>query len=512
MFFVDFFKQLNISPKNVNSNLLNQEISLLCQNNQEIKENAVFFAKEGASFNGANFIQNTNNFNYVAFVSSNNSKAKELSGYQNVVFVENLENTMQQAVDILYNLRPKNTFAVTGTNGKSSVVCFIRQILTLLNVSSSSVGTLGFYINDTHVAETLTTPSSLELARYAHLSKKQGIDYLALEGSSHGMVQGRMQNTPANITAFLNLTQDHLDYHNNLESYFKAKQLLFTKYSKTPKKIAINIDDEYGLKLFNSLDLNNKDHVITFGFNKQSDFLIKEIKTHGFYQHVFVSYLGKDCNFKINMLGDFQVYNIVCASLMVLLTKDFGIEQIIETLNKVHAEKGRLELIAEHKNALIYVDYAHTPSALEAVLLSLKKGVKGNVHVVFGCGGNRDSLKRPLMGKTAYLLANYVYVTDDNPRHENPSNIRKEVLNFEDGLNITELNGNSDFKNPALHQNNIYNIEGRELAIEFAISKLKKDDVLLIAGKGHEQYQIIKDTKHNFSDYDVVKNKVNKSK
>ncbi len=507
MLFSDFFNLLGLNTKNIDSTLLNKKIFLLCQDDSKIQNNVVFFAKQGASFNGADFILKNSNVNFVAFVESTNKQAQELLNTKNVVIVDDLEDIIKKSIKVLYSKQPKFKLAVTGTNGKSSVVCFIRQILSLLNTKSASVGTLGFYANNSLLEESLTTPNSLDMARYANHAKEQNIDFLALETSSHGILQGRISSILIDVAGFLNLSQDHLDYHKDMESYYNAKKLLFTKYLKSSNMV-INIDDSYGLRLFNETAKNDENSAISYGKNPESKLLIKEIKTFASYQHVYISYLGKDYNFKLNMLGDFQVYNILCAICMLLLTKEFSLQELLQQVEHIKAEKGRLELVASYDNTLYYVDYAHTPSALEAVLSSLKNEIKGKLHVVFGCGGDRDKTKRPQMGKIAYNLADYVYITDDNPRTENQDNIRKEIANFDKNIDIKEVT-QKDLESLKQGQDTatdtrVFNIKGRENAITFASYKLKSNDILLIAGKGHEQYQIIGTKKQDFSDYKVI--------
>ncbi len=506
MLFSDFFNVLGLDVKNIDSSLLNKNIVLLCQDDSKIQESVVFFAKKGTSFNGADFVLANSNINFVSIIESRNEKTKELLNTKNVVVVSDLEDIIKKSIKLFYSKRPKYKIAVTGTNGKSSVVCFIRQILSLLNTKSASVGTLGYYANNELIEETLTTPSYLDMARYTHNTKEQGIDFFALETSSHGILQGRIKSIEIDVASFLNLSQDHLDYHKDMESYYNAKKLLFTKYLKSSNMV-INIDDSYGLRLFNEIEGKSNENAISYGKNLKSKLVIKDIKNFASYQHVYISYLGKDYNFKLNMLGDFQVYNILCAICMILLTKEFSLEEILQTMEYIKAEKGRLELVASYDNALYYVDYAHTPSALEAVLSSLKKDLKGKLHVVFGCGGDRDKTKRPQMGKIAYNLADFVYITDDNPRTENADLIRKETASF-DNIKIKEIT-QKDLESLKQGQEinkgfRVFDIKGRENAITFASYNLKSDDVLLIAGKGHEQYQIIGTKKQDFSDYKVI--------
>jgi UDP-N-acetylmuramoyl-L-alanyl-D-glutamate--2,6-diaminopimelate ligase len=384
-----------------------------------------------------------------------------------------------------YNSHIENVVAVTGTNGKSSVVNITYQLWNFLKKKSAVIGTLGLQTNfntDLPDFPKLTTFDPLNFHKINHALCKLGVDHLAFEASSHGLDQYRCDGIKIKVAAFTNLTQDHLDYHKDMGNYFYAKLRLFTELLSKDGVAVLNINDSYSKKIAEKLQ--NK--IIFYGLNN-GDIYAKNLRTkQGLidFDLVYKNKIYQDIKF--NCVGNFQIENLLCAVASVVET-GFSIEDIISHIPNIKSVKGRMDLAGKTKHdAYVYIDYAHTPDGLEKALQSLKEHfTEGNLWVVFGCGGNRDTEKRSIMGKIASDLADFVIVTDDNPRFEDPKIIRKKII--ENCKNAIEINDRKD-------------------AINYAIRNLKPKDVLLIAGKGHEAFQIIGDKILKFDDFVEARN------
>lgn len=424
------------------------------------------------------------------------------------IAVDNTRECLGVMASKRYPHQPQTIFAVTGTNGKSSVVSFVRQLLGALGRKAASLGTIGLEVTpDVSLAPVLaqeaqlpklTTPGAPAMHRLLNRLSDHGIDAFAFEASSHGLDQYRLHQVGVTVAAFTNLTQDHLDYHETMENYFQAKARLFTQILKEKGTAVINAASPYAKSL--ELLLKGKDiHVITYGVEEQADITARAVKVHRdclcfnlYYKDQFL------CPCTLNIVGHFQLENVLCALGMIagmLLQQDVGNEeQLVKDLIKIcqyfprlTSAKGRMQLAGvTPKGASIYVDYAHTPDALSRALDALRHHLEdeGQLVVVLGCGGNRDAMKRVQMGSIAHNKADTVIVTDDNPRDEDPQFIRAQILSgCKDGIDV-----------PDRHQ-----------AIEYAISRLLPRDILLVAGKGHEAGQIIKDQSIPFDDVEVVR-------
>lgn len=386
---------------------------------------------------------------------------------------------------------PKFNIAVTGTNGKSSVTFFVKQLLELLGKKAAAVGTIGVVSSidmDESFIKTLPSLTSMDsfyfIRLLAYLKSKQ-VDYVAFEASSIGIDQFRCYGVPLCAAAFTNLTQDHLDYHANMEEYFIAKSKLFSEVLDKGKGSIINLNSTHFERLKKICEIKGND-VISYALNNDNaDCNANIINTtaEGFYFDFKFKNFSKQ-NLHAQLIGAFQLENLMCATAL-LVSSGFDIESIVDLFSQIHPVKGRMESVPNKNGFGVFVDYAHTPDALERAILSLREHTKNNLWVLFGCGGNRDALKRPLMGRVACMNADHVIVTDDNPRFENAGLIRKEVL---DGCD-----------------NNAIEIAGRFDAIFYAVSNLKKGDNLLVAGKGHEKVQIINGIEEEFDDYLKIK-------
>ncbi|RDE10365.1 UDP-N-acetylmuramoyl-L-alanyl-D-glutamate--2,6-diaminopimelate ligase [Pelagibacterium lacus] len=398
-----------------------------------------------------------------------------------VVVVDNVRAAYALAAARMTGAKPAQCVAVTGTNGKTSVVSFLRQIWAEAGIQGASLGTLGLMVGDRHVPGELTTPDALSLHRTLAQLKAEGVDHVAIEASSHGLDQHRLDGIDFSAVAFTNLSRDHLDYHQTLEAYRDAKLRLFRELIDAKATAVIDAENGEGMPfMFAALDRGAT--VFTVGAGG-AHIDIESVESEGFGQRVRGKLVGEPMEFLLPLVGRFQVDNAVVAAGLAMAT---GVENAaaIRALETLKGAKGRLELVAERGKAAVFVDYAHTPDALENALEALRPFAGGRLIVVFGCGGDRDRGKRPQMGAVARKLADWVIVTDDNPRTENPAEIRAEIL-----AAVPEATEIGD----------------RAEAISHAIAEMGAEDVLLVAGKGHEDYQIVGKTKHHFSDHEVVR-------
>ncbi len=390
----------------------------------------------------------------------------------------------------IYPMQPDFIVAVTGTNGKSSVATFVRQLWEGIHLSAASFGTLGLefsgQVNSGEITlPKLTTPDALSMHKLLHQLKEQGVNYFAFEASSHGLDQYRCHQVRLSAAGFTNLTQDHLDYHGTMESYFEAKQRLFSEVLPQGKTAVINGNSPYAKSLLYVIQSRQQKPFI-YSVEGQGDLVARNIRLQNTHIRMEIEYQGRVFdNVCLNMVGAFQVENVLCA---VGLTLACGaeIEQIIPLLSKLTSARGRMQLAAQLTHgAAVFVDYAHTPDALKRSLQALRHHLHedGRLHVVFGCGGDRDASKRLPMGEIAQALADVVYVTDDNPRFEDPAYIRAQILRgCPKGIEIDQ----------------------REEAIRRSITALQPHDILLVAGKGHEVGQIVRDKVLPFDDLAVI--------
>jgi UDP-N-acetylmuramyl-tripeptide synthetase len=370
--------------------------------------------------------------------------------------------------------RPETLVAVTGTNGKSSTVSFLRDLWSHAGFEARSLGTLGLRSTGalhTNVESSFTTFDT----KSAHLiasSLATSVTHLALEASSHGLHQGRLDGFEFEAAVFTNLTQDHLDYHKSMDAYFAAKLLLFTERLKADGTAIVNVDDEHGVYIADAIRRRGA-RLITFSRSGgPADLrLLWQVPTER-GQTLVVSLLGQSYEIHAPVAGSFQAENIL-ASLGAAIATGVEMRVAVEGAGRLESVPGRLQRAAVLQNgAAVYVDFAHTPDALQNVLRGLRPHVRkgSKLHVLFGCGGDRDALKRPIMGRIASELANVVLITDDNPRTESAVEIRKAILAAAPGAR---------------------DAGDRYHAIGDALSNLNEGDVLLIAGKGHEDYQIL---------------------
>lgn len=372
---------------------------------------------------------------------------------------------------------------ITGTNGKTSITYLIDSIAQANDKKTGLIGTIKSKILNEEYQLSNTTPESVELHYLFNEMAKKEIDLCSMEVSSHSLDLKRVDDVDFNIGVFTNLTADHLDFHKDMESYKNAKKKLFYKTSQIN---IINTDDKYGKEIYDEIkELDTP--VLTYGINSNCDIYADNIDMHVSYSTfnlVTPKYSG---NIKINIPGLFSIYNIL-ASIGVCYFMGYSYEDIVKGIKAIKPIPGRFEPVENDRDITVIVDYAHTPDALENVLRTIRQFAVGKIITIFGCGGDRDAAKRPIMGKIAYDMSDYAIVTSDNPRTEDPKRIVEDII---EGM------GRDKSK---------YDIViNRRDAIKAAIERAKNKDVILIAGKGHETYQIINNEVFDFDDKEVAK-------
>lgn len=369
---------------------------------------------------------------------------------------------------------------VTGTNGKTSITQWLAACLNHLNRKTAVIGTLGNGLPNQLSPTMNTTPDAILLQDMLATYLSEEAECVAMEVSSHGLSQGRVNGVNFDVAVLSNLTQDHLDYHGTFEAYADAKRSLFMK--ENLKFAVLNADDPFGVELEKSL-IGTKTEVLTYGIEsgqvKAVDVRLEDANLVFYAETPY-----GNAPVKANLVGRFNVYNVL-AVLATLLVSKVSIDNAVEAISHIQSVKGRMQQLGGGKAPLVVIDYAHTPDALEKVLTTLKAQATGKVICIFGCGGDRDKSKRILMGKIASELANAVVVTSDNPRTEDPQKIIAEIAEG--------LHGNFAIE------------EDRAKAISVGIFSAKPGDIVLIAGKGHEEYQEVNGKKYPFSDLEEAK-------
>jgi UDP-N-acetylmuramoyl-L-alanyl-D-glutamate--2,6-diaminopimelate ligase len=472
-------------PSNLISTLSKLQIQHITTNSSQVGTGSAFFAIRGTHLDGNDYIEQAITSNVKLIVTD---KSCDIQTTCQILVVPDARIALAEAAHYLYPDHPEYMVAVTGTNGKTSIVNYFWQICSLLGAPAISIGTIGISCNDqalkqdlSKCGEILTTPDIVTMRKMLGVAKRHKIKYLAFEASSHGLDQKRIYGVPVIAAALTNITHDHLDYHKTFDSYCMAKLRLFTENLRKDGVAIISTD----LRNIDEVKSHLKSHnirYITVGQNGDLD-ITSSISTIA-EQDIKFTYNGQNYSFTTNILGSFQASNILIASLMAA-SCGLRFEDIVQVLPMLQYVRGRLERVtsSDHKFH-IFVDYAHTPDALEKTLLELSILKRNKLHVVFGCGGDRDKTKRPVMGNIASKLADTVIITDDNPRTEDARSIRDQIA--------------QDLKHTI-------QIAGREEAIKYAISQLQDNDILLIAGKGHEDCQIIGDKILPFDDVSVAR-------
>jgi UDP-N-acetylmuramoyl-L-alanyl-D-glutamate--2,6-diaminopimelate ligase len=413
------------------------------------------------------------------------------------VVVENIFHFMSIFSAKFYNYPDKELtiVGVTGTNGKTTVTYMIESIFSNSGIECGVIGTINYRYKGKIVDATNTTPQSLDIYRIMRHMVDEGVKYLLMEVSSHALELGRVYGIEFDIAVFTNLTREHLDFHKNFESYFEAKAALFkglgSGEKKNKKYAIINADDEFGKKLL-EIKISAEIKLYSIFENKLVDFKAENIEfTNNYSNSKFDLFFGEGPlkKISINHIGIYNIYNAL-AAIAVAVCAGVTFTKIAEGLSDSEQIPGRLERVYTKESGFkVFIDYAHTADALTNVLQVLRMINTRRIITVFGCGGDRDRTKRPLMGKKSVEMSDFVFLTSDNPRTENPNQI---ILDIESGI-----------KNPNKSKYRV--VFDRETAIKEAIAMAKKGDIVLIAGKGHEKYQILGSKRTSFSDVRIAK-------
>ena len=469
-----------ITLKDIKADLTSDlKIKGVTYDSREVEPGYIFVAIQGKEYCGEDFAVEAMKKGACAIVTSKDS---DLELEIPLIKSENPRKYLSFISSLYYSKSPEIICAITGTNGKTSTINFLHQIWNLMNLKAASIGTLGVIKNKQIQDTNITTPDPVLLHKTLQELYYEDVSHVAIEASSHGLSQHRVDSVNIKAAGFTNISQDHLDYHKNMQEYFNSKKRLFTEILSNDGCSVVCVDTSEGKELSKIINKSGRD-VMEIGKYANSLNLKKLISTDKGIKMNF-HYDGEEFFIPIKVEGYFQATNILCAAGLAIASGSPS-DKVFTTLKDLLPIMGRFEFCGYNKlNAKIYVDYAHTPDALASALISLRNLTKGKIILIFGCGGSRDKYKRPIMGEIAKKFADIIIITDDNPRNEDPKKIRKDII--KSCLSFTE-------------------IPDREEAISKAISIAKDGDSILIAGKGHEKFQIIENKKFPFSDQKIVK-------
>ncbi|MEJ2624688.1 MAG: UDP-N-acetylmuramoyl-L-alanyl-D-glutamate--2,6-diaminopimelate ligase [Pseudolabrys sp.] len=453
------------------------ELSGVASDSRKVKPGDLFVAVPGTKSDGLSFVPQALVAGAKAVLAE---RAADVPADIAFIEVPDAHRALALCAAAFFPRQPATIAAVTGTSGKTSVAAFMRQIWAALGFDAASLGTIGVVSPLGEHYGSLTTPDPIELHRTLDQLAGEGVTHLALEASSHGLEQRRLDGVRIAAGGFTNLSRDHLDYHPTMEAYLVAKLRLFDTLIVANGTAVVCVDDCYGGQVVDVVKKRGL-KLMTVGVHG-NDIKLVDGAIDGFNQVVTLAHQGKTYTIKLPLVGAFQVQNAALAAGLVIATGGDP-ARVFASLENLQGAKGRLELAGTRNGAPIFIDYAHKPDALQKALEALRPYAKGKLAVVFGAGGDRDKGKRPLMGRIAVENADRVIVTDDNPRSEDPATIRAEILAAAPGAS---------------------EIADRAEAIRAGIAGLEEGDVLLIAGKGHETGQIVGDCVLPFSDHDAV--------
>ncbi len=453
------------------------EIKDITCNSNAVTNGGLFICLKGNDYDGHNYVKQVEHYGAVAIVCERQTQSALTQ-----IIVENSRACMSELASAFYGNAHKELkiIGVTGTNGKTTTAHYVYNILNNAGVNAGIIGTLGVKYDNKHFETNLTTPDPLELHKIFYDMKNAGVQAVVMEVSAHALYHDKLKGISFEVGVFTNLTQDHLDFFKDMQTYKNTKKEFFTK--GMCRFAVTNSDDDLGREI-----INVANDVISYGIQNPADvFAINVNETEDKIAFV-INLFDSIYEVAIKTIGEYNVYNALGAATACAL---IGVktDAIIEGINKMNAVEGRLELVKVHPYK-IFIDYAHTPDGLEKSLSVLKNKTKGKLISVFGCGGNRDSEKRQIMGAVSGRIAHFTVVTTDNPRYEDPMDI---IFQIEKGL---------------IEQNAQYIIvQSREKAIEYALKLAKEGDIVLIAGKGAERYQETLGIKTPYNDKDTIEN------
>ena len=460
------------------------DIAGLTADSREVRPGYLFAALPGAQLDGRSFIADAVAKGAAAVLTTADIDLPELpSSAVPLIRDDRPRRRLALMAAKFFAPQPETVVAVTGTNGKTSVAEFTRQIWFRTGRSSASIGTLGLTVDGQSRGPSLTTPDPVRLHQILRSLAVDGVQHAALEASSHGLEQSRLDGVEVAAAAFTNLTRDHLDYHGSMDAYRTAKLALFDRVMGPGGTAVLNLDSPE-CAAFRASAERRGHRILTYGTRPGADIRIVERRPRPTGQSMELVVDGRSRHIELPLIGDFQAWNALAAIGLTVAT-GLSMDEALHTLDALSGVRGRMERVAVLDNgAAVYVDYAHTPDALETVLQAVRPHTEGRLWCVFGCGGDRDPGKRPMMGCTVARNADRAIVTDDNPRSEDPATIRAAALAAcKDGEEIGD----------------------RAEAIRSAISRLTPGDVLVIAGKGHEQGQEIQGEVKPFDDATVAR-------
>ncbi len=480
MFLKDYIPDLNKRYTNVH-------FSGIAFDSSEVKKNYIFFAIKGKIFDGNSYIKDAIKKGAKIVISEKKIIKKNTKTI--FLFHPNVRKLLAEIAYKISNKKLKKLVAVTGTNGKSSIADFYYQILKLNSKKVASIGTMGLKYNNKKRILDNTTSDPIQISSILTELKKKKIEFVIMEASSHGLKQNRLDGLMFDVGIFTNLSHDHLDYHKNMKDYFNSKLYLFNKLIKKRGNIITDANIPQARKI---KDISVKKNAnLNLIFSKKKGIELISHKFENEKQILKIKYKNTQYVISLKLIGRVQIKNILMA-ILAANKSNISFKKIMNVISKLKPVEGRLEKIGKIKNkSKVILDYAHTPAALESALSNLKEQFPSNkINLVFGCGGNRDFKKRPIMGKIADKYSYKIYLTDDNPRNEKPSNIRKEIKK---GIKVSK----------------VMEIPSRKKAIQKAIKSLNTGDILLVAGKGHEKTQDYGSKKLFFSDKNEILKSIN---
>ncbi len=451
---------------------------------RKVESGNLFVAIKGEATDGNLFITQAVENGAEVLVSESGPEKENISKW---VRVADDREALSAVADRFYGQPSKKMHitGITGTNGKTSCTYIIKSIFEADGTTPGVLGTIGYSTGREIITASRTTPEAPEINEYLSRMKHNGIKHCVMEVSSHSIALKRTAHINFDIAVFTNLTNDHLDYHITMEDYYQTKKALFADMDKDGLAV-INIDDMYGERLVQ--ELKSKVKIVTFGKNKNSDYRISDYELLPRKSRLTITHGNKNLQLVSPLLGESSIYNIATS---VAVAREIGINEnaVKEGVSSIQTVPGRMERINLGQPYNVFIDYAHTPDALMRLLQSVREITGKDIITVFGCGGDRDKVKRPLMGQHAVLLSDKVIITNDNPRTENPDDIIEDIV-----VGIKEVSKSIQFEI----------IKDRREAIKKAISLAQPDDAVVIAGKGHETYQIIGEKVTDFDDKAVA--------
>ena len=462
----------------IDASVSSKVVKGLTNNSSEVKEGFIFFAFKGESFDGNNFIEEAFQKGAILIITD----SIIINQNQNIIKVDDINDAASKACSNFYNFPQEKIklIGVTGTNGKTSTTLILKSILEAANKKVIQIGTLGLNPKIKELNTNLTTPNIFELFKILDYATMNQFDYAILEVSSHALAQNRIKGLKFDVTAFTNLSLDHLDYHQTIEQYFKEKLKLFNLNKENGSSVVI-VDNEYGKKISYLKPFVNQ----VSRESQNAKYFCRNVVLDCDGIKASMIYENKQIDIKSMLIGSFNLENIILAA---AISNELNIsENFIEKgINNCSTIDGRMQLVKNSQDKKIILDYGHTPDAYLQVLETVKENYKLSIKVLFGAGGGRDHSKRPKMAEVVEKYSSECYLAPDNPRFENINTINEDVI--------------KGFSN-----NNYHSFDDREKALMFALSHLKSDEILIIFGKGNEEYQDIEGVKHFYSDRDIIK-------